>query len=280
MISDEAFLRTIRALPDDDTPRLVYADWLEETGETDRAEFIRLQCSGQESERERELLQVSGPTWAGPLARQVYGYTFRRGFIEEVTIGAASFLKIGEGLLAANPVRSVRFIGARAVMERLFASPLLRCLRALHLTDCRIGDDGAGLLAACPHLQSLQSLRLGNNALTDTAIQFLTDFRNLTGLQSLVLSGNQIEDLGSRLLAASECFPNLRALDLSDNKIGDLGAEALAGTQSMPLLKHLDLSNQYKGLSMESAPRRRRYPIQSKHQSALIERYGAQACVF
>lgn len=37
------FLRAIIASPADDGPRLVYADWLEEQGEGERAEFIRLQ---------------------------------------------------------------------------------------------------------------------------------------------------------------------------------------------------------------------------------------------
>lgn len=36
-----AFLRAIAANPDDDTPRLVFADWLEEHGEPERAEFVR-----------------------------------------------------------------------------------------------------------------------------------------------------------------------------------------------------------------------------------------------
>ncbi|MBX9623529.1 MAG: TIGR02996 domain-containing protein [Gemmataceae bacterium] len=40
----EAFLRAIFAAPDDDTPRLVYADFLEEHGFPDRAELIRLGC--------------------------------------------------------------------------------------------------------------------------------------------------------------------------------------------------------------------------------------------
>jgi uncharacterized protein (TIGR02996 family) len=40
-----AFLAAICAQPDDDTARLVYADWLEEFGgEPERAEFIRVQC--------------------------------------------------------------------------------------------------------------------------------------------------------------------------------------------------------------------------------------------
>lgn len=38
------FLRTIIEKPADDGPRLIYADWLEEQGDTARAEFIRTQC--------------------------------------------------------------------------------------------------------------------------------------------------------------------------------------------------------------------------------------------
>jgi uncharacterized protein (TIGR02996 family) len=40
----EAFLRAIFDAPADDTPRLVYADFLDEAGEADRAEFIRAEC--------------------------------------------------------------------------------------------------------------------------------------------------------------------------------------------------------------------------------------------
>src|SRR5262249_51734963 len=39
----EGFLQAILAAPEDDTPRLVYADWLEERGDP-RGEFIRIQC--------------------------------------------------------------------------------------------------------------------------------------------------------------------------------------------------------------------------------------------
>ena len=40
MTDPAAFLRAIIANPDDDGPRLVYADWLEERGECERAEFL------------------------------------------------------------------------------------------------------------------------------------------------------------------------------------------------------------------------------------------------
>ena len=39
----EAFLADICEHPEDDTPRLVFADWLDDHGDQARAEFIRLQ---------------------------------------------------------------------------------------------------------------------------------------------------------------------------------------------------------------------------------------------
>jgi uncharacterized protein (TIGR02996 family) len=44
MTDGDALYRTILEQPDDDAPRLVWADWLEEHGDADRAAFVRLQC--------------------------------------------------------------------------------------------------------------------------------------------------------------------------------------------------------------------------------------------
>src|SRR4051794_1869690 len=83
-MSDEiALLAAIRANPDEDTPRLVYADWLDEHACGDsaasneaRAEFIRAQCefarvedadpdrTEQLSARVDELVAKFGPGWA------------------------------------------------------------------------------------------------------------------------------------------------------------------------------------------------------------------------
>ncbi|HVL15136.1 MAG TPA: TIGR02996 domain-containing protein, partial [Gemmata sp.] len=52
MTEEEAFVAAIVASPADDTPRLVFADWLEENGRPARAELIRLQCR-LEPDRER-----------------------------------------------------------------------------------------------------------------------------------------------------------------------------------------------------------------------------------
>ncbi len=65
------FLSAICADPADDTPRLVLADWLDDNGEAERAEFIRLQCELAKlpafdgvsiiGEAHREVRQEPGP---------------------------------------------------------------------------------------------------------------------------------------------------------------------------------------------------------------------------
>jgi len=44
MSDHDALVQAILHAPDDDAPRLVYADWLDDHGDADRAEFIRVQC--------------------------------------------------------------------------------------------------------------------------------------------------------------------------------------------------------------------------------------------
>jgi uncharacterized protein (TIGR02996 family) len=44
MTEQEALFRAVCEAPADDTPRLVYADWLDDHDRADRAAFVRLQC--------------------------------------------------------------------------------------------------------------------------------------------------------------------------------------------------------------------------------------------
>jgi thioredoxin 1 len=75
---DEApFLSAVRDSPRDQTPRLIYADWLEERGDS-RAEYIRNQCQlaktdyGEEFlrllERQRELRPGIDRSWLESMA--------------------------------------------------------------------------------------------------------------------------------------------------------------------------------------------------------------------
>jgi type VI secretion system protein ImpC len=94
MTESEAFLQAIWERPEDDAPRLVYADWLEERGDP-HGEFIHTQIAltrgGRDRhqelglrQRERELLERFGPAWAEPVVRQGLTPWFRRGFRQPV----------------------------------------------------------------------------------------------------------------------------------------------------------------------------------------------------
>src|SRR5262249_20802400 len=109
----DPFLRAILENPDDDTPRLVYADWLEERDDP-RGEFIRVQCrlarmSGEDplrpdlEARERDLLASHGEGWVGPLRPWVTGWTFRRGFLERVRVTVPVYLEHADVLLRLAP---------------------------------------------------------------------------------------------------------------------------------------------------------------------------------
>ena len=45
MTDGDALLRAVLLDPADDAPRLVYADWLDDQGDPERAEFIRVSCA-------------------------------------------------------------------------------------------------------------------------------------------------------------------------------------------------------------------------------------------
>src|SRR5262249_8485654 len=84
-LSHVTFLEAIAEQPEEDLPRLVYADWLEEYGDEadrSRAEFIRSQCrraqlSPDDAEidtlldREAALLEAHWDAWIGPLRELV-----------------------------------------------------------------------------------------------------------------------------------------------------------------------------------------------------------------
>jgi uncharacterized protein (TIGR02996 family) len=63
----DALLAEILANPDDDAPRLIYADWLEEHGDLDRATFIRIQI--RQAQIASSLQLVPGYVELHPLER-------------------------------------------------------------------------------------------------------------------------------------------------------------------------------------------------------------------
>src|SRR5581483_12084459 len=122
----DAFLAAVVARPDDDLPRLIFADWLDEHGEPERAEVIRLQCAAARgdpdgdplrgypatSARQRmiDLETAHRAAWLGPLARMVWQAEVRRGFVEHVVLPARLFLTAGPELRRLAPLRGVTLV--------------------------------------------------------------------------------------------------------------------------------------------------------------------------
>lgn len=236
MRDNEALFQTILENPDDDAPRLVYADWLEEHGDSARAEFIRVQCQMavlNEANRnqpqwenlklrEKELLAAHGVAWALPLAHLVRSSEFARGFIDRITVDATTFLRGADTLFRFGPIQHVH---------------LLEAARWLHR------------LACCKHLARVRGLGLSGNSLTDFQVNLIrTPY--LRRLRELHLDRNHITDLGARILASysSPDLPDLSILNLSHNFIGDEGAIALARSNLLAKIRQLDVSHNYIGM--------------------------------
>jgi uncharacterized protein (TIGR02996 family) len=279
MTEDEAFRQAILHDPDDDGVRLVYADWLEERGDV-RGEFIRLDCTlarlpagaGRRpplEARRQHLLAAHGDAWLGPLRGLAYAWEFRRGFVEGVSADAHHFLQHADRFFAAAPLRLVRLLHARPVLGGLMECRHLGRVRALHLTDNGLGDDGLTTLLWSPHLDGLRTLRLGNNGLTDAAAAWLASTSNLPCLTSLNLSRNAIGDAGARRLAIARGLKSLKSLYLGSNRIGYAGAEALAAAPGLPELAVLDLADEADPLASSNH-------ISGTQRRRLRERFGAR----
>ena len=165
MTDREALLRAIIENPEDDAPRLVYADWLDEHGEPDRAEFIRLTTGPAEwADRVEDLLARNGDRWRAeaPAARGVrWGADLRRGFVHQAYLASGeSFLAAREALFAV-PLDDLAIDRITTPAIRgLAAEPRLRRLKALALCG-HFYNRGIIALVNSPHVCNLETLYLG-----------------------------------------------------------------------------------------------------------------------
>lgn len=226
---DEAFLRDIIEHPDDDAPRLIYADWLQDHDQAERAEFIRLQCRLAAPDalddphrwallaRQQQLLREHGKGWAGPLRRLVKRWRFRRGFVESVVLPAEAFLRHGDELFRLAPIREVRLLGESIVIEG-------RPQGRLQSLESILPD-----VLESPHLARLRGLDLSDQFFDPLVFEMLIGSQHFPRLESLNLSGTPIcSDDGFHQLASMEELEGLRELSLS-NRRNDFDPESVGG---------------------------------------------------
>jgi uncharacterized protein (TIGR02996 family) len=108
----DGLLATILANPADDMPRLVYADALEESGQVERAEYIRLAIDLHNnpattgSDRDLKFNRLKAKKLFPHIPREINGVV-RRGFIESVRCPLGAWLEHGPRIVAEHPVERV-----------------------------------------------------------------------------------------------------------------------------------------------------------------------------
>ena len=208
MADRDTFLRAIAANPDDDAPRLIFSDWLEEKGDQELGEFIRIQCALASSNlseksrytlrvRERELLDARRHEWCQAVGLPIEEVSFERGFISRMR------LSNWDGGCLLDPANA----------------PRLATITELDLSGLQFGDDGLVAFAETARLPALRKLIVSENGITDVGAAALARATGLPRLDTIYLFGNTI---GNRARATLERSPGfiLANLDMGERAEG------------------------------------------------------------
>jgi uncharacterized protein (TIGR02996 family) len=248
MTDGDALYRAIVARPEDDTPRLVYADWLEENGHEEEAEFIRLDCRLEAStpdlpeyaelmERRDELrlwLLTHAPKklkkkFAGSLLEVGSNWWMDtcRGFPRYLAcensgrrFGTKGIRRLAAALEKAFATLPTRWlvVGFPAVedLAEFLKQPVVSALDRISIsTNEQTGDDAARLIADCRQLRTLRGLAL-QFPVGEAGAAALGRSENLGRIEWFWLDTLQFDPAAMRLLGMGGWFSNLRQLFLNE----------------------------------------------------------------
>jgi uncharacterized protein (TIGR02996 family) len=269
MDAGEALLKAIREGPEDDLPRLAYADWLDEHGQPERAELIRVQIEratleGEvgglersldwESRDQGEFFRGLRAALQGGRQRSTKGHARREARLLKAHgaswLGGLSFpVEFRRGFPEVLEVSARQYLEAAAILERV--APV-QAVRLTHYATYEeepedIGweeEDQASLelvgrLADCPQLQRWVELEFVGCPGIDI-FESLLSSPHLTRLHRLVATGNEV---GSGVaLVVDPRFASLRWLDLynSDSAGGRPGDDVFIDMVTSPHLARLE----------------------------------------
>jgi uncharacterized protein (TIGR02996 family) len=270
MSLEKAFLAEIVATPDDDAPRLVYADWLDENGQPERAEAIRLGCElrkfhesdprAAEIARRLDVLQRDrAAAWRNGWPSYAHHFVrFECGLPSRLYATATQFRQRGKALRKRFPITSVSLRNVRDRLKALAASGLLEGLRELDLAGQRFTAEDVAALAGCAGLARLRRLNLRHCSLDGAGVRALLFSPHLAGLLEFGLCSAHLDDLDKILGLGTP--PPLRKLGASNTGVNAAGAEALAASPLAQTLEFLDLGlcNLGEGAAALAAMRRLR----------------------
>jgi uncharacterized protein (TIGR02996 family) len=263
MNTGDALLQAIIDEPNDDNLRLIYADWLHDHGEPERAEFIRLELAMHPhllpgdiapdpwDDPEYHRLHVrwdelvdrhSAADWFPALAPLVDRYNTLRGFVYWIKTSAKQFAEQADTIFANAPLlEEVSLTRLGRHVPAIAQLPELARIRSLNFFETTLGNAGLRQLCFSPHLASLRSLEAMSARIDTDGAQPLADSPLFARLEHLDLSANPIGDEGSQALFARRALPNLHHVELHDCGLGDDTIRSLTRAGGPANLRKLNL---------------------------------------
>lgn len=258
MSDERALLAAIWEHPHEDTPRLMYADWLQENGQPERAEFIRVQCElaqfgewddsprkAELEKREKSLWTKHAKVWKTGLPPDLQKRAgFHRGFPTPPPreMPSSKFLKLTTDDFAHTPLWNYHLPPNHKLLTKLLDSPLLRRIGTLDFRHWLESPDDMKRFSESPNVRNVANLNVGVSGFGDRGILALAaNAGNLPHLRQLDLAGNDLTTHAMKALTASPLVDGLRDLNLFGNPIGAEGVLALANAPRLARLERLDL---------------------------------------
>jgi uncharacterized protein (TIGR02996 family) len=263
-----ALMRGILAEPDDDAPRLVYADWLEEHGQQERGQHIRLQCRAAalpEGDPRRAKLTTEADAleakhlreWLGPLDPEHCRNPNKRGHFERGLLywwycTVATFISKKHQQDAAEwfprlGVNRTCITESSKKAEALAGSPGLAWTSEFCWLRSKAEDAPLIALFGSPHLELLSSLMITHPRCTDAALTALSKSRGLPRLRTLAMSdctwGGEFSAKGLQRVLDSGHLPALSELRLTEGAPHKLKPVDLARSSGFSRLTRLSLSD-------------------------------------
>ncbi len=256
----DALYRAICAEPDEDTPRLVYADLIEEEGDGTRAAFIRDQVALARA-KEYDPISVSarqlnpdafhGWTMAHTFPKVPGGFSwkrfeFRRGFPWKVGVQSlGAFVDDGASIFEAAPIQALDVIthNGRDLAALADWSQLTRICR-LEFSEGWSGADAITQLGNSPNANTLTELVFEEGGISSEGLEALALSDVFPRLEVLELRRNVISPaLIVDALAAARKPGTLGRLSLAGNAITNADADHLFALPMIQGLQSLDLSD-------------------------------------
>lgn len=152
-----ALLAAVLANPDDDLPRLVFADWLDENGDPDEARFIRSQialATLPEWDPQAVVLRRTRPEWEK-------NNTFRRGFGHAIAAPTLADLKqLMPSTLKVAPIERLGLFTATLAQWKTFVrSPWLPNIREIDFESIGAPIEAMRELCHAPGAAGIRALR-------------------------------------------------------------------------------------------------------------------------